>query len=259
MGQKFLPLDADIAKFVTQGAFTPQGEEGAIKLGDIEACTYTPTYTTIERYSREYPTKTLTASDTIQTDGAVAMTLLSMTKLTYAALFGDAVESVLEQAAAAGQTKTFAAVKVGRIYNLGYRDVTITSADDGSAGPVAWVEGTHYRAVEETGDIEVLAIPATAGPDLHVEFDAAAILASADRGQWGLMANDGIRGKLTLWGISDIGQNLHVELWDVRLRPTGDVAFQGGDDYTQVQVSGKLFADGSKGNKFRYGRVTAID
>ena len=260
MANKFRPLSSDsYAKWSLQAAFQPEGTDGAVKLGDIEALGYTPNITEIERYSREYPEKTLTRSDVIQKDASLSMTLLSITNLVRGILFMDEPESYLAQAAVTDGTRTITGVKVGRIYSLGYRDVTIVSFDDGEVAPITYVADTHYRLVAETGDIEILAIPAGAGEDAEISFTAPEILETAERQQLGIMAGNGVRGKLTCWGTNDIGEAVHVEFWDVKLTPTGEVALQGGDDYTQVQVQGRVYADGTKASRFRYGRVTVID
>ncbi len=120
-----------------------------------------------------------------------------------------------------------------------------------------YVEGTHYRWFGETGDFEWLS--KTVGADGGVmEVSAAAITAAEQRQQLGIMATNGLRGKLTLWGANDIGEAVHIEFWDVKLTPSGEVALQGGDEYTQIPLTGRVYADGTKPARFRYGRMTVL-
>ncbi|WP_427145184.1 hypothetical protein [Rhizobium pisi] len=259
MANKLLPINDSYAKWGTQAAFQPHGSEGSIKLGDIESLSYTPNLTEIERYSREYAEKTLTRSDVIQKDATLAFTCLSITDLIRSALFLDDSEAPLTQTAVAAKTVPITKVKVGRIYSLGVADASITSFDDGAEeDPVQYIADTHYRLIAETGHVEILSIPAGAAEGAEIVCSGAAILETAGRQEMGIMASNGVRGKLTLWGNNDIGEAVFIEFWDVKLTPSGEVALQGGDDYTQVQLQGRVYADGTKSARFRYGRVTVL-
>lgn len=260
MGQKILPLSGDeLAKWAFQGAFQRHGTDGAVKLGDMETIGFSPTYEESERYSREYPTRTLVRSDVKQKDATFTATLMSITGTALGMIFMDDPDQYVAQAAAAEQTRIIEGVKVGRIYNLGKRDVTITSFDDGENEPVDYVAGTHYRLVPQTGDVEIVAIPAGAASDAVIEFSAAEIVESDGRQELGLMANNGVRGKLTLWGINDIGVSIHVEIWDIEWRPNGEVQIHGSDEYLQLPVTGRVYADPSQPVRFAFGRITIID
>jgi hypothetical protein len=260
MANKLLPLTNDYAKWGLQAAFLPHGTEGAVKLGDIESLGYTPNLTEIERYSREYAEKTLTRSDVIQKDAQLSMTCLSVgVDLIRSILFLDDSETPLTQTAVAAKTVPITKVKVGRIYSLGVADASITSFDDAAdEDPVQYIADTHYRLIAETGHVEILSIPAGAAEGAEIVCSGAAILETAGRQELGIMASNGVRGKLTMWGNNDIGQPVFVEFWDVKLTPNGEVALQGGDDYTQVTLQGRVYADGTKSARFRYGRVTVL-
>ncbi|OHV83650.1 hypothetical protein [Rhizobium sp. LCM 4573] len=257
MANKFLPLTEDYTKYSLQGSFQPHGEEGAYKLGDLEALGYTPEVQEMERWSREFAEKTLVRTDPLQKGATISLTALSISDLVRAAFVMDDVDQFLEQAATT-KTVTFTKFVAGRIYSTGLRDATVTTFDDGAVtDAIEFVEGTHYRWVGETGDFEWLS--KTAGADGgEMEVSGAAITAAEGRQQLGLMANSGLRGKLTLWGSNEIGDPVHVEFWDVKLTPSGEVALQGGDDYTQMQFTGRVYADGTKPSRFRYGRMTVL-
>jgi len=257
MANKLRALGNDnYAKWSLQGVFTPQGEEGGINLGDIEALGYTPNLVEIERYSKEYAEKTLARSDVIQKDAALSFTLLSLIPEVRAALFMDEPDQMLTQSAST-KTVAFAKLVRGRVYATGLRDVTITTFDDGAVeDPVEFVEGTHYRLISETGHIEWIGTTVAEGG--VAEVSGAAITETAGRQQLGIMAGNGLRGKLDLFGSNEIGTPMHIELWDVKLTPTGEVALQGADDYTQVQLQGRVYADGTKAARFRFGAVTDL-
>ncbi|MBB4064052.1 phage tail tube protein [Gellertiella hungarica] len=253
MANKLRGLTNDnYAKWSLQGVFTPHGEEGGINLGDIEALGYTPNLTEIERYTKETPEKTLARTDVIQKDATLNLTLKSITSLVRAALFMDDPEQYLTQSATT-KTVTFAKLVKGRVYATGLKDITVTSFE-GDA--VTFVEGTHFRVISETGHIEWIGDTVATGGELDVS--GAAITVTSGKQQFGLMAGNGLRGKLDLFGSNEIGVPMHIEFWDVKLTPSGEVALQGGDDYTEVQLTGRVYADLSRDARFRFGCVTEL-
>lgn len=72
------------------------------------------------------------------------------------------------------------------------------------------------------------------------------------------MAGSGMRGKLTLWGTNEIGEPVHIELWDVKLTPSGEISLHGGDEYTSATLTARVYGDGSKPARFRYGRMVNL-
>lgn len=257
MAQKWLPLDNDYTKYALQASFQIHGDEGAYKMGDLEALGYSPEIQEIERWSREFPEKTLVRTDPLQKGATLSFTAMSVTDLIRSAFMVDDVEEYLQQAAST-KTLTFTKFIAGRIYSTGARDATVTTFDDGeTVEPVEYQEGTHYRWFGETGDFEWLS--KTVGSDGGVmEVSVAEITAAEQRQQLGIMATSGLRGKLTLWGVNDVGDAVHIEFWDVKLTPSGEVALQGGDEYTQIPLTGRVYADGTKPARFRYGRMTVL-
>lgn len=243
------------AKWSLQAVFTPHGEDGGINLGDVEALGYTPNLVEIERYTKETAEKTLARSDVIQKDAALSFTLMSLIPEVRAALFMDEPDQMLTQSAAT-KTVTFSKLVKSRVYATGLRDITVTTFEDGAPEPADFVEDTHYRVISETGHIEWIGATVTDGG--VAEVSGAAITAEGGRQQLGIMAGNGSRGKLDLFGSNEIGTPMHIEMWDVKLTPTGEVALQGADDYTQVQLAGRVYADGTKAPRFRFGCVTDL-
>ncbi|KAA1237138.1 hypothetical protein FHL81_10895 [Agrobacterium tumefaciens] len=257
MAQLFTPDLDHYVQMATQARLQPRGADYAESLGDIEAANLTPTLTDIERFSREYAEKTLAATKTIQKDASFTMTCLSLNRTTASMLFMDSDGDKLTQAAVATETKTFTNLKVGRSYNLGKRNVSIISIDDGSEEPVNFVLDAHYKLVAETGDIEIIAIPSGA-TQVEVTFSAAAIDEEDDIAVYGLMAGQGVFGKITFYGINDEGVRYQIEFWNVRITVTGSIPLQGGDDYLQVELNVRVYADGTKPSKYRFAKITEL-
>ncbi|TAW65438.1 hypothetical protein ELI15_14180 [Rhizobium ruizarguesonis] len=257
MATKFQPRLGDYFRFVTQGTWQPRGTDYEINFGDIETSGATPNLTDIERYSREFAEKTLARSDTIQKDMTLSLTVMSLMREVAQMMWMDADGDLLTQAAVTAQTKTFSNLKVGRIYDLGHVNTSINSADDDGSVPVVFVEDVHYKHNSELGKVELIAIPASA-TKLVMEFDAAEIDAEDDIAVYGGMAGQGVFGTLRYYGVSDIGQNFKIEFWNVRIKPSGEISLQGGDDYGQVQLDVRVYADGTKPDKFRFFKVTEL-
>jgi len=259
MAQIFSPVLDKYFRFVVQGTFQLEGTDYEISLGDIEASGATPAFEDIERKSREFSLKTTAAIHTIGSDVNLTLTAMSLGREVAQLLFMDNDGSRVEQASASNLTKTFTNLRKGRIYNLGKENVEINSADDGAAeDPIEFVEGTHYRLHAETGRIEILLVP-TGATQLVVDFDAAEIAEEDDIAVYGGMSSPGKIGTLRYYGVSDIGQNFFIEFYRCRIRPSGEIALQGADDYGQVALEARVFADGTKPEKYKYFRVRELN
>lgn len=257
MATKFQPKLDNYFRFVTQTTWQPRGSDYEINLGDVETSRATPNLTDIERYSREFAQKTLARSDTIQKDMTLSITVKSLSRETAQMMWMDTDGDLLTQNAVTAQNKTFINLKVGRIYDLGHVNTSINSADDDGTVPVVFVEDVHYKHVAELGKIELIAIPATA-TKLVVDFDAAEVDEEDDIAVYGGMAGQGAFGTLRQYGVSDIGQNFKIEFWNVRAKPAAEISTQGGDDYGDIPLEVRVYADGTKPDKFRFFKVTEL-
>jgi hypothetical protein len=242
-----------------QVLFRPQGKEKYINLGDVETFNLTPNLTEISRYSKEYSAKTLCRSDVVQKEMTISLTLMHLTPQMQAALYmSESAESYLVQAAVVAGSKTISGIEPGDIISLGASDVTVSGIESDDNVPVPYVLGMHFRVDRRSGFVEILAVPSTAGDGAVVSFTAPEIAATAKRQNIGIMSGSGIKGELFARGVGDIGPQQEVTLWSVELRPSGDIEIQGGDDYRQVQLSGKVYADGTQAAGFEFGRVRDI-
>jgi hypothetical protein len=257
----FTPLPNDTYSLPrAQVLFRRHGTEKWINLGDVEAFSYTPELTEIERYGKDSDTRVLRRSDVIQKDANGSMTLVQMSDVVRGMMFMSDPDSYAAQAEVTAGTYTITNVEPGGIYRLPAFDVTVTAITDGNeTEPVNYVEGTHYKVDRRTGFIEILAIPEGAsGTDAEVTYDAPEVTATEKRQELGLMQNNGVRGSLFVRGQGAVGPNDEVELWDCEIRPSGDVQLQGEDDYQQIELSFRVYADGTKPAGFEYGRIRSI-
>ena len=255
-GTVFAPNLDDYWRFVHQATWQNDGEDFEESLGDVESAGATMNFTDIERNTKEYALITLAKIDTIGVGVTVNLKTMSLTRNVASVFFGDNSAEKFIQAAET-ITKTFANVKVGRIYNIGARDAEITSADDGSVTPKTFVEGTHYTFHPRTGRIQVIAIPSGA-TQLVVEADVPAITEAADIAVYGGMNSNGKIGTLRFYGVSNIGQNFKIEFYKGRLRSPNEIAFQAGEEYSSADLELRVLGDGTKPERFRYFRVEEI-
>jgi hypothetical protein len=262
-GPVFTPVSPDnLFMSRCQVLFSERGTDRFVNLGDFEELGTTPNLTEIERFSKEYPTSTLVRTDVIRKDVSISMTAKSLTPAARAMLFMAAsTKDYLVQAAVAAGEAIFEDVNVGDIFSLGARDISVTSVTDGAVSdPVTYVLGTHYRIDRRTGYLEITAIPSgAAGTDIEVSFSAPAITAADKRQHLGVLAGRGIRGRLFIRGISDSDKD-HIEatFWDVEIRPSGDIALQGGDDFGDITLTGRVYADGTRPAGKEIGEVAVI-
>lgn len=257
MAQLITAIQDHYVQMATQGAFRPKGAEYAERLGDIQAAPLTPTLTDIEHWSRDFPEKTLVASKTIQKDASFTITLAQIHRTTASFLFMDTDDDKVIQAAVVSETKIFTNLKVGRLYHLGKRNVTINSIDDGGSTPIPFVLDVHYKLAAEPGFIELLAIPGGA-EDMEVDFSAAAIAEEDDIATYGLMAGQGAFGAFFFYGINDEGIRYEYEFGNCRVTVTSAIPLQGGDEYLTVELNVRVYADGTKPPKYRYGKITEL-
>lgn len=255
-GTVFAPNLDDYWRFVHQATWQNEGEDFEESLGDIESAGATQNYTDIERESKEFALKTLARIDTIGAGVTVNLKTLSLSRNVASIMWGDNEPQKFVQAAST-ITKTFAGVKVGRIYDLGVRDAQITSADDGSVSPKVFVEGTHYTFNARNGRLQVISIPSGA-TQLVVEADAPAITETSDIAVYGGMNSNGKIGTLRFFGVSNIGKNFKIEFFKTRMRSTSEIQFQAGDEYSSADLEARVLGDGTKPERFRYFRVEEI-
>ena len=253
----FTPLSNEFYSYGGgQVLFRLRGTTKYINLGDAESLGIAMSIEEIQRYSNEYATRPLARSDLVQKDGTVNITLVHMTDVIRGMLYMAEPTSYVVQEAITAQTVTFDNVEIGDIFKLGARDVTVSAAVDGAGESYSIAD--HLKIDRRTGFFEVIGKPAEADEQLKVTFSAPQITETAKRQSLGLMSSNGVRGELVFRSVASVGPQDIVSLWDVELKPAGDVELQGGDDYKQAQLTGRILADGTKPAGFQYGQIESI-
>lgn len=243
-------------RFVNQVTFQKLGTDFEVSFGDTESAGLTQDLTDIERFSREFPEKSLSATHTIQKGGTLSLTLFSLTETAVRLVFTSNVDEKLTQTAVPSFSKTINNLVVGRIYNLGHSYTSITSSDDGAVSdPIEFVEGVHYLHISDAGRVQLIAIPSGA-TKWEIEGSAATVDAEDQVAIHAGMSGNGEIGILRFYGVSDIGTNFIIEVWRSRIRTTGELSLQGADDYGQVTLEAKLLADETKPVAHRFFTVT---
>ena len=225
-----------------------------VDIGDVEAATLAIEVEEISRKGRNSATRYTRASDVVEVNATLTMTILDLSKFWRALSVGADTGTKYTQAEATAATFAVDGVKPG-IYKLPHLRVSNVSVAD-EATP--FVQGIHYVVLEDTGYVQVLTVPAGA-TGMEVTYDAAAVVAGDEVVRAGVGSNFDIHKTIHLVGINPRGPRDLLILHDVRLRIDGDVAFQGGDDYAQLEITGTVLADPSRDTEFALGELWTID
>lgn len=234
------------------------GSNYMIDVGDVETFSLSLEVEEVERYGRNFSMKTLRRSDVIQVNATISMSVVDMTKFMRALSVASKDDSFYTQQAVTDNAVTFQNVAGGRVYKVPHMKLASVSVTDGS-GLVEFVPGLHVVVLEDSGYIQVLNTPAGADGSMIVTYDAPAISSSDDMLMAGIGSNFDIRKTVHVVGINAVGPRDMLVLHDVQMRPDGERAFQGEDDYAQLSITGRVFADPTKPEGFQLGHMITID
>lgn len=157
------------------------------------------------------------------------------------------------QAAATDQTFTASNPVAGGAYKLPHEKVSGVTVTDGSATPIAYVEGTHYKVVGDAGIVQIIAVPVGADTEVNITYDVAAITATDKKALLRFASNLNVRGSILIVGTNDYGVKSLVELYSVQLTGSGRQYVVDGSDFATVSVTGSIFADLSRAPGDQYG------
>lgn len=166
------------------------------------------------------------------------------------------------QAASAAVTQTFAAVTAGTIYQLvdattglSVSDIENFTVTDGAQVPVHYSPAVNLNIDAATGLIEVLSIPAGAGPDMKVTYDLPAIT-DQTRSIVGILQNPQIWCELIIRQNNLRGQSRLIEVFNAIGSVSGDIPLiSDTGDSIKLAMEFTLRPDGTKPTAFAYGRV----
>lgn len=233
------------------------GTQAFTDVGDCENFTMSLEVEEIERYGKNFSTKTLRKSDVIQVNATISFEVVDFTKFIRSLSVGADDKGRFTQNAATAETKTFASVAPGKVYKVDHMGISSVTVSDGS-GLVEYIQGVHVIVLNDTGYIQVLVKPEGADADMVVEYSAPAIVADDEKVMAGIASNMNIRKTIHVIGIGAIGQRDLLVLHDVQMRPEGDRAFVGEDDYATLTITGRVFADVSKAEGLQLGHLITI-
>lgn len=258
MAKQLKPIPADGLSIPRANILIAEvGDTAFADVGDCESFSLSLEVQEVERYGKNFGTKQLRKSDVIQVDASISMELVDMTRFLRALSVAASDTGAALQTAAIGELHTVTGVEVGKVYKLPHRSVSNVAVADGT-GAVDYVEGQHYVLLDETGYVQVIATPAGADTDLAVSYDAAEITADDDKLLAGIGSQWNVRRCIHVVGINKVGKRDILVLHDVQIRPEGDRAFQGGDEYATLTLTGRVFADPSQAEGFELGYLSEV-
>jgi hypothetical protein len=229
-----------------------------MNLGDCESFTLNMEVEEIERFAKDSAVKIRRRSDVLQVTPTISMTLLQLTPFLQAArVLGDYSQK-LTQTVGTNIVETFTGGGVpGALHRIAAWDATIVSVTDGAGSPVPYVAGTNFTFDEKSGMLEITSKPGGSGANVVVTYNRPAITAG-ERLRMGVAQQAQIKGSLMIRGVGSIGPQSIFELWNSQIRPEGDLPFIGADEYDQVTITGRLFADNTKATGYEYGQLVTL-
>jgi len=211
-----------------QLSFMKQGTDRYRNLGDHDGITVTPNLSEFKVKSNNTSVKRTRKTFLTEVDAEIKFALKDGNKFMRALMMMGDDEDVLEQAAEATFSFSWANPVVGDILDTGRKSVTTPVVE-------GWTLNTHYRLHGANGRFEVIALPADAedAATFGGTAKSEAILASAGKLYTGFLSTQGIRGALQIETV-DEGEPFVVDLWDVEIRPDGDIVLSATDDKETV-------------------------
>lgn len=239
----------------------PAGWDREIVFAEANELSVATELTEAEFRSKSFPRSRLRKKSVFADSVTLTMTLPSLNRFTLAAMFMASPDSYLTQVAIASAPVEFEKPRVGDIFDVGGFGVTIGSVTDGAAGsPKAYVPGVHIGTDPATGRVEVLRIPdGAATTKIAIQRTVPAFTEADARQAFGILSTQGLRCKLAFRELGAEGPfNWLAEFWDVELRPTGELGLLGGDEFSNVELTGTVYAAAGKRPGEEYGRVVVI-
>jgi len=223
-------------------------------LGNAPSFSLTPNVEKYEHFSSQAGIKLKDKEITQQVSAEVSITLDEFTGANLA-LPTLASRDAYTQAAAIGETETYAAgAVVGNVFKLPATDVSNVSITD-TAGTATYVAGTHYVLDAPAGLFSVIALPADkTDTDLVVTYDVAAVTAEDSRDYLKALQDLDKEVSFMCVGVAAGGTGNSVMLVAHRLQimPNESIEFiNSGDELSQINLSGSLLADETQvGNEY---------
>lgn len=253
MSLQFQPLSSDLYAIPkAQILFRPDGAEAFELLGDADEVTVEPTVEETERFSNEGGVRLLAKTVVTQVDATLAMTLVQLSDRNRALSLLGLLE-YQTQGAQTGYTIDLTAVDHdGKLYMLDHLDVTAVVVKDG-AELVTYTLGTHYKLDAKAGILQLIAMPGGADGDLHIEYDAPAIVSADGIAKIGIASQTENRGTIIIRGTNDVGPQLFLQLHDVQLRPSAGRNYISETDFDTIEIEGRVFRDETQAAGYELG------
>lgn len=253
MSIQFQPLSNDLYSIPkAQILFKPAGEEAFELLGDADEVTVEPTVEETERFSNEGGVRLLAKTVVTQVDAILSMTLVQLSDRNRALSLLGLLEYHTQLVATGFDINLLAVDHDKKIYPLSHINVTAVVVKDG-ADAVTYVLGTHYKLDSKAGFIQLLAMPGGADGDLHIEYNAPAIVAADGIAKIGLAGKTENRGTIIIRGTNEVGPNIMLQLHDVQLRPSAARNYISETDFDTVQIEGRIFRDEAQAAGYELG------
>jgi len=253
MAVQFAPLSNDLYSIPkAQILFRPEGAEAFELLGDADEVTIEPTVEETERFSNEGGVRLLAKTVVTQVDALLSMTLVQLSDRNRALSLLGLLE-YHTQSSTTNHTIDLTAVDYdNKIYMLEHINITGLVVKDG-AEAVTLTLGTDYKADTKAGFIQLINKPGGSDADLHIEYDAPAIVTGDGIAKIGLASKTENRGTIIIRGTNEVGPQLMLQLHDVQIRPSAARNYISETDFDTIEVEGRVFRDENQAAGYELG------
>ena len=250
------PLDSN---FLWQGRgrllFKPEDAAAFFDLGLVNAFTVQVEVDEQDIYSSNFPVRTKIATLTNEINPTAGFTTLTVSRQALAlAVMG--LEQVANSPADTHSANIAGGAVIGAIHDLSAVAESIDESEDieVTSGATPLVKDVHFRVIAAgQAMIEIIALPAgvVSGAALAVAWTSRAVSGS----RIGVASTSGVRGHLVFLSTEAGREPVRVDLWNVQIRPDGEVGFIGETDPIELSFTASIQIDGSKPAGFQLGQV----
>lgn len=215
--------------------YRKKGAQTWSQFGDVDSFTLNITPNILTRYRKNNSVRTKAIEVPNQVDSTISFVCYQFTDFVRAvSVLGEA--QPMTQTAAVAQPYKIESYGPGLHWMQMYDISNVTF-------PEGFVEGTHYKVVDPAlGMIEIFDVAPPEGVELGSEvditFDAAEITAADKRVSAKVASKTEIEVELLVRQVGAVGKKEALHLFDCRLKPEGDLNLIGGDDFSNVTISG---------------------
>lgn len=210
---------------------------GEFDLGNAPDFTLTPTIESLDHFESMGGIKEKDKSVDVSVGFTVKFTLDEMSRWNLMLAINGTTEGTFSQGSGhqVNEPITAHSGKYSKLTRRNTHDVIVTN----EAGTVTYTDVTDYTVDRSSGRIFIVEDGSiTDGATLHVDY----LYDDTTYGQLIAMEDTTVEGSLRFVGNPAVGPKYEVEVWKVKVKPTGDVKFIT-EEWSSIEIEGEVLKD----------------